>query len=124
MQSVAALTTVRVGNHTRSEAEIAAGVPERLPFVDADGAPADPDAVRLGLEAPTGDVYTFAYPTAGPDDEGLLQQEETGRFYVDWTPQAAEDGVWAWFLLGAMTPGSSMSDQDVFYTKRPLVAVG
>ena len=99
-------------------------MPDRLPFVDADGAPVDPDEVRLALETPDGTVYTFAYPTVGPSDEGLVQQEETGRFYVDWTPAADEDGVWSWFLLGAMTPGSSSSDQDVFYTKRPLVAVG
>lgn len=124
MQTATALTTVRVGNHTRSPEEIAAGAPDRLPFVDADGAPVDPDEVRLALAAPTGVVYTFAYPTVGTGDAGLVQQEAVGRFYVDWTPQGEEDGVWGWFLLGAMAPGSSMSDQDVFYTKRPLTPLG
>lgn len=124
MQTATALTTVRVGNHTRSPEEIAAGAPDRLPFVDGAGVPTDPDEVRLRLGPKQGPTYTFAYPTVGPDDQGLVQKEATGRFYVDWTPQADEDGLWVWELVGAMDPGSSMSDQDAFYTKRPLLPVG
>jgi hypothetical protein len=123
------LTSVRIGNHTRSSAEQQAGLPPREPFVDDDGAPVDPDQVSLWLVAATGAQRSFAWPTAGPDDDGTLTQEETGRFYVDWTPDDDEDGLWRWFLVGAMTLGTAQSDQDVFYVRRPIaglpvVAVG
>ena len=121
MQSSSVGTTVRVGNHTLTPEEQAAGVPDREPFVDDTGAPVDPDTVALGLLAPTGLRRTFGYPAAAPEDTGVLTREETGRFYVDWTPAGDEDGVWSWFLVGGMTGGASLSDQDVFYTKRPIV---
>jgi hypothetical protein len=128
MQSSSVGSTVRVGNHRLTPEEAAAGVPERLPFVDADGAPTDPDTVALGLLAPTGVRRTFGYPAPAPGDSGGLVQQETGRFYVDWTPAEDEDGVWAWSLVGAMgagvSPGSSLADQDVFYAKRPVVPPG
>jgi hypothetical protein len=123
MQSVSVATTVRVGNHTLTPAEVAAGAPQRLPFVDEAGAPVDPDTVRLWLLAPTGDQRSFAYPTAGTGDAGVLTKQETGRFYVDWTPDDPEDGVWRWLLAGAMTLGSSQSDQDVFYVRRPVAGL-
>jgi hypothetical protein len=47
-----------------------------------------------------------------------VTKEATGRFYVDWTPDDPEDGIWRWTLAGAMTLGSGQSDQDVFYVKR------
>ena len=120
MNSSAVGFTVRVGNHTVSPEEAAAGVPPREPYVDDAGAPVDPDAVRIWLEAPTGQVWRFSYPTVAPEDEGLVQQESTGRFYVDWTPAAGEDGLWSWMSEGASS-GSAVTDQDVFYVKRPLV---
>ena len=119
MQTATIASTVRVGNHTLSAEEAAAGVPPRQAFVDGDGAAVDPDEVALALEAPSGAVHTFGYPTAGPTDEGVLAKEETGRFYVDWILPAGEDGVWTWFLAGATTLGTAWSDQDVFYVKRP-----
>lgn len=118
MQTESVLTTVRVGNHTRSAEEIAAGAPDRLPYVDEDGEPVDPDEVTVTLTAPTGAAYHFSYPTIGPEDEGAVQQESTGRFYVDWTPQRDEDGLWTWEQYAART-GSSVNDQDPFYVKRP-----
>lgn len=118
MQTESVLTTVRVGNHTRSAEEVAAGAPDRLPYVDENGDPVDPDTVRVFLGAPDGTVYTFAYPTIGAGDEGLVQQESTGRFYVDWTPAEDEDGLWAWVQTAGRT-GSSVADQDVFFVKRP-----
>jgi len=123
MQSVCTLTTVRVGNHALTSQEQAAGVPPRLPFVDEDGVPVDPSQVALWLQAAGpngGTVRTFAYPTAGPNDTGLLTKETTGRFYVDWTPDDPEDGLWTWHLVGATTGGASQSDQDVFYVRRPI----
>ena len=123
MQSVAVATTVRVGNHTLTPDEAAAGVPQRDPFVGEDGLPVDPSTVGIWLQAPTGQVRSFAYPAAGAGDTGVVTKQETGRFYVDWTPDDPEDGVWRWFLVGAMTFGSSLSDQDVFYAKRPIVPV-
>ena len=88
--------------------------------MDEDGAPVDPDAVALALTAPTGETRTFAWPTPGPTDAGALEQEETGRFFVDWTPAEGEDGLWRWSLLGAMALGTAQSDQDVFFVKRPI----
>jgi hypothetical protein len=113
-------TTVRVGNHLLTAQEQAAGAPQRLPFVDENGAPVDPDSVALLLTAPTGTTRSFGYPTAGPEDAGVLEQQETGRFYVDWTPEEAEDGVWRWALAGAMELGTSQSDQDVFFVRRGI----
>jgi hypothetical protein len=125
MQSVCVATTVRVGNHRLTAEESAAGQPQRLPFVDADGVPVDPDQVALSLTAATGQTRTFAYPTAGPTDAGVLTRQETGRFYVDWAPGLPagaqdEDGLWRWFLVGAMTLGSAQSDQDVFFVRREI----
>lgn len=119
MNSTAVGSTVRVGNHALSAAEVEAGAPDRLPYVDDDGAPVDPATVRIWLQAPTGDVRRFSYPTVDPADEGLVQQESTGRFYVDWTPVGGEDGLWRWMSEGADT-GSAVTDQDVFYVKRPI----
>ena len=120
MQSVSVATTVRVGNHLLTAAEQAAGVPQRLPFVDEAGAPVDPDQVAVALTNAGGTTRTFGYPTAGPDDAGVLTRQEAGRFYVDWTPAGAEDGLWRWYLVGATDLGSSQSDQDVFYVKRAI----
>ena len=120
MQSVCVATTVRVGNHLLTAPEQAAGVPQRLPFVDDAGDPVDPDAVALALTAATGETRTFGYPAAGPDDAGVLTKQETGRFYVDWAPAGPEDGVWRWYLVGAMSLGTSQSDQDVFYVRREI----
>lgn len=129
MQSVCVATTVRVGNHLLTAEEAAAGQPQRLPFVDGDGAPVDPDQVALSLTAATGVTHTFGYPDAGPTDAGVLTKQETGRFYADWTPglpagAAAEDGLWRWRLVGAMTLGSAQSDQDVFYVRREIAPGG
>jgi hypothetical protein len=120
MQSVCVATTVRVGNHLLTPAEQAAGVPQRLPFVDADGQPVDPDSVALLLTAPTGTTRSFAWPTQGAEDTGLLTRQEVGRFYADWTPDDPEDGVWRWALAGGMTLGASQSDQDVFFVRRGI----
>jgi hypothetical protein len=123
VQSVCVLTSVRVGNHALSSAEQAAGLPPREPFVDDDGAPIDPDQVSLWLVAATGAQRAFSWPTPGPDDDGTLTQESPGRFYVDWTPDDDEDGLWRWFLVGAMTLGTAQSDQDVFYVRRPIAGL-
>lgn len=120
MQSVTVATTVRVGNHLLTAAEQRAGAPQRLPFVDEAGAPVDPDTVALALTAADGVTRTFGYPAAGPDDAGVLTQQATGRFYVDWTPADGADGLWRWALAGAMTLGTSQSDQDVFYVRREI----
>lgn len=120
MNTSAVGSTVRVGNHTLSAEEQAAGAPDRLPYVDDDGAPVDPDTVAIWLQAPTGDVLRYAYPTISPGDAGVVQQESPGRFYVDYTPLEPEDGLWRWSSVGAMT-GSSVADQDVFYVKRVIV---
>jgi len=119
MNTSAAGSTVRVGNHAVSAEEQAAGAPDRLPYVDDAGAPVDPDAVTIWLAAPTGQVRRFRYPTVDVGDQGLVQQESAGRFYVDWTPLAPEDGLWTWASLGEMS-GSSVGDQDAFYVKRPI----
>lgn len=113
--------TVRVGNHALSAEEAATGAPNRLPYVGDDGEPVDPDNVRIWLQAPTGTVWRFSYPTVVVGDEGLVQQESTGRFYVDWTPTAEEDGLWRWMSEGASS-GSAVTDQDAFYVKRPIVS--
>jgi hypothetical protein len=123
MQTVSVASTVRVGNHALTAAEAAAGLAPRDPFVDEDGAPTDPDTVLLAVQLPTGAARSYAYPTAGPTDTGVLEQESTGRFYVDVTPDEAEDGLWTWHLAGAATLGSSHADQDVFYVQR-LIAPG
>lgn len=122
MLSVWPGTTVRYGNHTLSAAEVAAGQSQRLPFVDDSDppVPTDPDTVTLELKAPTGVVRTFAYPTAGPDDLGVLTKQEDGRFYVDWTPADAEDGLWTWELKGQMELGSGRSDAGAHFTERPI----
>jgi hypothetical protein len=120
MQSVTVATTVRIGNHTLTAAESAAGLAQRLPFVDEAGAPVDPDVVTLALTAPTGTTFGFAYPAPGPDDAGTLTKQEDGRFYVDWTPAAGEDGVWRWFLKGEMELGAGQGDQDVYYVQREI----
>lgn len=120
MQTSPTLTTVTVGNHLLTAAEAAAGAPQRDPFVGEDGLPVDPDAVTLALTAPDGVTRTFGWPAAGPTDAGTLTQQETGRFYVAWAPDADADGLWRWFLLGAMELGTSHSDQDVFYVQRPI----
>ena len=124
MQSVCVATTVRVGNHLLTPEEAAAGQPQRLPFADEDGAPVDPDTVLLALTAATGETRTFAYPAAGPDDSGVLTRQEAGRFYVDWTPDYLEYGVWQWFLEGAMAGGGTgQTDQGVFFVEVPPEAV-
>ena len=122
MQSVCVATTVRVGNHALTAEEVAAGQPQRLPFVErVDGVnvPVDPDEVRLRISAKGGPTYSFRYPTAGPTDNGVLATEETGRFYVDWTPDYAEYGLWQWFLEGGMTLGTRQTDQDAFFVRVP-----
>jgi hypothetical protein len=120
VQTVSVASTVRVGNHALTPEEAAAGLTPRDPFVDADGAPTDPSSVLVVLQAPSGEARTFAYPTPGPTDTGPVEQESAGRFYVDWTPADAEDGLWRWTLAGAMAFGSSLADQDVFFVKRPI----
>ena len=122
MDTSAVGATVRVGNHTMTPEETAAGAPLRLPYVDEDGAPVDPDSVTITFRAPDGTRLDYAWPTVAVGDDGLVQQEETGRFYVDWTPGADEDGVWAWVMNGAIAGGSAVTDQDCFYVKRPIVA--
>jgi len=122
MQSVSVATTVRVGNHTLTAAEAAAGRAPREPFVDDSEppVPVDPDVVRLKLwlvTDPAGTLITFAYPDAGPTDAGVLTKQEDGRFYVDWTPDYDEDGPWKWYLEGAMELGSGQSDEDMFYVR-------
>ena len=123
MQTVAAESTVKVGNHSLTPAEAAAGVPPRQPFVDAAGAAADPTTVRIFLGDPAGTVRSFSWPTTQTGDAGAVTRQEVGRFYVEWTPDADEDGVWAWALvgLGQPTPTASLADQDVFYCKRPII---
>ena len=123
MQSVTTLSTVRVGNHSLTAAEQAAGVPQRLPFVDAAGDPVDPDQVVLWLQYEEEWRRSFAYPTAGPEDAGTLSKESTGRFYMDWTPDALEDGKWFWRLTGAMDLATSRTDEGVFYVKRSPVTL-
>lgn len=123
MQSSSVGTTVRVGNHTLSAEELAAGVPPRAPFTDAAGAPADPPAVRLALEEPGGVVRTFGWPTGEAGDSGLLTKESAGRFYTDWTPDVDEDGLWAWFLSGGDAGTTGHTDQDTFFVKRPPMAL-
>lgn len=125
MQSVCLATSVRVGNHVVTAEEAAAGVAPRKPFIDETGAPVDPDFVGLALTAATGQIRTFAYPTAGPTDTGVLTKQETGRFYVDWAPglpvgPQAEDGLWGWTLTATRTLGQPQSDQDVFFVRRAL----
>ena len=123
MQTTSVGSTWRLGNHALTAEEAAAGVPERLAFVErVDGVlvPADPDAVTMGLTAPTGETRTFGWPDAGPTDTGTLEAESTGRFYVDWTPEAGEDGLWRWQMDARWTLGTSQSDQDVFCVKRPI----
>ena len=123
MHTLAVGSTVRVGNHSLTPEEEARGVSPRLPYVDEAGAPVDPDTVNIWLQAPTGEVRSFAYPTVGTGDTGLVQKEADGRFYVDWTPVETEDGKWYWSSVGAMSAGSSYSDQDMFYVKRPGVSL-
>jgi hypothetical protein len=123
VQTGSVLSTWTVGNHVLTAAEVAAGAPQRPPFVDDDGAPVDPDEVTVALTAPTGEQWTFRYPTPGPADSGGLDHPETGRFSVAWTPAASEDGLWRWFLKGAMTLGTGWTDQDVFYVRRPVAAL-
>jgi hypothetical protein len=118
MQSGGLDSTVRWGNHARTPEEAAAGVPDRLPFVDTANEPMDPDTVTETLTAPTGQVWTFSWPTAGPTDAGALEQESTGRFFVDWTPTTGEDGTWRWKLVGSLTLGTSQSGKGVFYAQR------
>lgn len=123
MQSSSLGTTVRVGNHALTPEEQAAGAPDRKPFVDAAGNPVDPSTVSLGLLAPDGTRRTFGWPTAATGDTGTLTKESTGRFYRDWASVDGEDGVWCWFLVGSMGTGSKLTDQDVYYVKRPIVPV-
>ena len=123
METNAVGHTVRVGNHNMTPEETAAGAPVRLPYVDEDGAPVDPDAVSITFRAPDGTRLHYAWPTVAVGDEGLVQQEETGRFYVDLTPGEDGDGVWSWASVGGMSGGSAVTDQDVFYAKRPIVPV-
>ena len=125
MQTVATESTVKVGNHSLTPAEAAAGVPPRQPFVDANSVAADPQTVRIFLHDPTGTVRSFSWPTAQTGDTGPVTRQEVGRFYVRWTPDQPEDGMWRWFLVGVgqPTPTASTSDQDVFYVKRPIVPV-
>lgn len=120
METNAVGHTVRVGNHTMTPEEAAAGAPLRLPYVDEDGAPVDPDEVTITLRAPDGTGLRYAWPTVDVGDEGLVQQEETGRFYVDVTPAGDADGVWFWASSGGMSGGTAVTDQDVFYVKRPI----
>lgn len=119
MQTVPVLYTVRVGNHLLSPGEVASGQLQRLPFVGEDGAPTDPDTVALWLLAPTGAPRVFRWPDPAPADTGAVTRQEAGRFYVEWTADEGEDGVWQVFLAGAMALGASQSDQGVFYVRRP-----
>jgi len=120
MLTLTPLSTVTVGNHLLTAAEQAAGAPQRPPFVDEDGVPVDPDVVRIRLTAPTGVTRSFRYPAPGPDDVGVCERQEAGRFFVQWTPTEPEDGPWAWALEGALTLGTGWSDQDVFYVQRAI----
>jgi len=89
MLNVPLLTTVTVGNHLLTAAEQAAGVPQRPPFVDdTTGDPVDPDEVIIRLIDPDKIVRSFRYPAAGPDDLGVCERQEVGRFFVLWTPDS------------------------------------
>ena len=123
MHTLAVGSTVRVGNHSLTPEEEAAGVPPRLPYVDGTNTPVDPDTVRYWLVAPTGETRTFAYPTVGTGDSGLVHQQETGRFYIDWTPIETEDGLWTWYSQAERIASDGLSDQDTFFVKRPIVPV-
>jgi hypothetical protein len=118
MLTVPLLTTVTVGNHLLTAAEQAAGVPQRPPFVDEDGNPVDPDAVRIWLTDPDKVIRSFRYPAPGPDDVGACERQEVGRFFVQWTPTDPGDGLWQWKLEGGMTLGSGWSDKGVFCVQR------
>jgi hypothetical protein len=120
MLSVPVQTTVTVGNHLLTAAEQAAGVPQRPPFVDDAGDPVDPDTVLIVLTSPDKVNRSFGWPVAGPEDVGVCERQETGRFFVLWAPDAPEDGLWRWYLKGEMTLGSKRPDQDVFYVQRPI----
>lgn len=120
MQTNPVGTTWTLGNHLLTDAEAAAGLPQRDPFFGADGLPVDPDEVVLDVTAATGTTDRYRWPTAGPDDAGALTQQETGRFFVAVTPVEGEDGLWRWWLRGAMLAGTAASDQDVFYVQREI----
>jgi len=120
MQTNPVGTTWTLGNHRLTDAEAAAGLPQRDPFYDADGLPGDPDEVRLTVTDPMGVTSTYGWPTPEPGDAGALEQQETGRFFVAVTPLEGEDGLWRWWLRGAMTLGTAASDQDVFYVQREI----
>ena len=121
MRSSEVASTVVMGNHTLTAAEVAEGVPPRKPFVGPDGVtPVDPSTVRVFVLAPTGTRRTFSWPTQLTGDAGLVQREEVGRFFVPWTPAEEEDGVWRWDLRAEMSLGSKQMDQKVFYVQRPI----
>lgn len=113
-------TTVLIGNHTLTAAEIAAGVRQRDPFVDDDLVPTDPDEALVEHTDPDGVVATYRWPEAGPEDAGVLTRQETGRFFVAVTPPRGADGTHRWYLKGEMVLGSATPDQDVFCMQRDI----
>ena len=115
MQTNPVGTTWTLGNHALTDAEVAAGAPQRKPFYGEDDLPADPDEVELQVTDPDRIVSFYRWPAAGPGDAGVLTKQETGRFYVYVTPQAGQDGTWTWKLKGAMVLGTGASDRDAFY---------
>ncbi len=124
MQSLEVGTTVILGNHHLTPAEVAAGTPPRKAFVDQNGDPVDPDTVRIFTLAPTGEQRSYSWPTTQTGDAGPVQREEVGRFYVASLPAVGEDGLWRWFLGAATTSAggqTGQSDQKVFYVQRPIV---
>jgi hypothetical protein len=123
MQSVGVGTTVRFGNHTLTAEEIAAGFTPRDPFVAEADAPTDPDTARLWITPKTGLTVSYGWPTADPADSGVLEQESTGRFYVDWTPDYTDDGLCTWFLEGKKTLGSGQTDQGAIFVQVPPMPV-
>ena len=120
MQTNPVGTTWLFGNHKRTDAEVAAGAPDRDPFFGEDGLPADPDEVEEAVTDPDGVTRTYRYPEAGPGDAGVLTKQETGRFYVAVTPLSGQDGLWRWRLRGAMLLGTAASDQGAVYTQREI----
>lgn len=109
---------VRLGNHTPSAAETAAGV-VRDPFFNVAGAVADPATVTLQVQRPAGTALVYGWPVAGAD--GSLTREGaagSGRFHVDVTLNTP--GLWRWRLSSTGDP--TTAEEGALYVRPRTVA--
>lgn len=104
---------VRLGNSTENTGADA--------FTNLAGVATNPTEVTLRRQPfPSGTAVVYRWPTPAVG-ESALTNESAGRFYAEWTPAAADAGIYAVELAG--TGAVEHMDQWLLFVRESLVTV-